>query len=161
MSTGGPRRVRHPCGFAVDLPRGAELLGEHEWGLEASLPAAAPAARFLAAIDARPRVQVRSEVPVDRRTKEGWVAVSLVAQAEALVGARLLDEESTTIAGRPARRTHTQHLAEARLSVTLEQWWVLTSERETVLSVSLASLDVAAQAATVSALSASLDLEAR
>lgn len=148
-------RVRHPRGFTLTLPAGTQILARDESRLEAALPAAGRPA--LAVADARPLVEVRVEAPVGRRGLEGWVDLSLVVQAQVLVGARLLDSQPTSVAGLAARHTLTQHLADGELSVTLEQWWVVAGDRGTVLSVSLASLDVATHAERVAALAGGLE----
>jgi hypothetical protein len=150
------RPIRHRAGFAVTLPAGADVLEEQDESLQAALPAPGRPALPALAAEVRPRLSIRVEPDVTAERLEGWVGVSLIEQADQLLGARLVDEEAASVAGRPGRHTITRHLADGLLSVTLEQWWVAAGGRGTVLSVSLPSVDAAEHAGAIVAVAASL-----
>jgi len=150
------RRIRHSAGFAVALPAGAEMLEEQDESLRAALPAAGVPALPALAAGVRPRLSVRVEPAIAAERLDGWVGVSLIEQADQLLGARLVDDEPATLAGCPGRHTITRHLADGLLSVTLEQWWVAAGGHGTVLSVSLPSVDAAEHAPLIESIAASL-----
>lgn len=154
---GEARRIRHRAGFALTLPPGSEVLEHREGSLEAALPAAGRPALPALAAGVHPRLLARVERDVAAGRLDGWVGVSLVEQAEQLLGARLVDDEPVTVGGHPGRRTITRHLADGLLSVTLEQWWVTAGGSGTVLSVSLPSIDTAEHASSIGAIAASLE----
>ncbi len=150
-------RIRHRAGFALTLPAGSEVLEDRETSLEVALPAPGRPALAALAAGMHPRLSVRVEPDVAPERLEGWVGVSLVEQAEWLLGARLVDEGPATVAGHAGRHTVTRHLADGLLSTTLEQWWVAAEGRGTVLSVSLPSVDTAEHSRPIDASAASLD----
>ena len=134
------------------------MVQRRESGLELRLAAVEPPALAYEAAGARPHARLSAE-PVGKAGLGAWVDRSLLEQAQDLVAARLLHQAPSRVAGREGVHTVTHHLADGRLSVTLEQWWLLLAGKGIVLSVSLPTLDVAVQAPVVALLAGGLDLE--
>jgi len=150
----GAARLGHVGGFSVVPPDGSELR-RTDTAIELLLPGARRPPLAEEASGARPLAQLRAELSCPAGCAV-WVGRCLLGQSERLVAPHLLDSRRVRLGELTGLHTVTHHLPDGRLSVTLEQWWVVARGRASVLSVSMPTLDLAAHAPRLDALAASL-----
>jgi hypothetical protein len=132
----GLEPYRHPgLGFELPLPAGWERRDNVDGCAVVAVEPAREDGHFCA----------NAVVTVERRDRavpaEDWVRRSREALAESLNRLRVIDLESTELAGLPAERTLAHYVHPGFGGVTLEQWALAHGEFGYVLSCSGAALE--------------------
>ena len=146
-------RYVHPVlGFALDLPPGMEI---HDTGPDVAL--IAREAEGAAPSSFRANLTVVVERLHAGTTLDQYVDGSLREQTRTLGLWLLIDEEETTLAGRPASRTLGHHVF-GEYGIALEQWRLVDGERGWVVGASCDVLDYPVVADVATACAESLEL---